>query len=651
MGIRKENKGFLIIFVLIIILFFVNVFEASGATTYNGNLTVSSDYITPVGETYHIIGNLSINPGIVFTVSENATLIVDGNLSVGESGNTNEAELYLSEGSKVLIKGNAYFGGGSFLGLGWLPHMSGISGSDAEIVIEGNVTSWKSKGVDTDDVDIYVFGSGGNIVDDSQNQSGFYDKYPDGIDAYLSKEYANICYTLKKPDNTDFVLCTDEDGDIIIDLDVADSPFNLNGGSGLLTIPEELTIKCNNFIIRGDGEPNGSSNTGIVCRGRVECKGDFKLENVGHYWGGSHSYFWTECASTIIADNILIQYVYNIQPFKGNWVSNTLSVRNGNGQDIDFDECSYVKSNEITIDANISNGVTIEGHIIADNVTSSKDIYIKYSGTSEEPAILTIGTLESVHEYNNVKLIADENSIINLCSNPTQGDGTFDNQGQYNEQPNGADRLGYFKGIVLYNYGTGGWENNNLNPQEEWDINPQKNQWGGTDGYTSYTAKKIVAAYNGYANCINEIDMALFLPIELTSFIFKNGKFIWETASETNNDYFVVEYSSNGKDFTECTYRIPSLSTTGYTYEAEPIMETNRTPFSYYRLKQVDLDGTFSYSDIITKAWKIKSPQDRYYPKSFITIDGKILYDYDQLPSGIYIERSENGIRRIVKLK
>ena len=649
-----KNKGILFIFLLLIILFLVNIFEASGVTTHNGNLTVDMDYITAVGETFHITGNLKINPGKVFMVSENSTLIVDGNLTVGESGNTNEAELYLLEGCKVLIKGNAYFGGGSLLGWGLLPHMSGISGSDAEIVIEGDVTSWKSKGVDSDDVDIYVFGSGGNIIDNSKNQSDFNGDYPGGVDSYLSKEYSNICYILKKPDNSDFELCTDADGDIIIDLDDAGSPFNLNGGSGLLTIPDELTIKCNNFIIRGDGEPNGSSNTGIVCRGRIECSGDFKLENVGHYWEGSRSYFWTECTSTIIADDILIQYVYGIQPFKGNWVSNSLSVKNGNGQDVDFDGCSYVKSNEITIDANISNGVIIEGHIIADNVTSSKDIYIKYSGTADDPAILTIGALESVHSYNNVKLIADENSIINLCSNPTQGDGTFDNQGQYNEQPNGADRIGYFKGIVLYNYGTGGWENTNLNPQDEWDINPQKNQWGNTDGYTSYTVKKIVAAYDGYANCINEVNMDSFLPIELTYFKITDGNFEWETKSETNNDYFIIEYSKNGTDWTECTDHIQSQSNTGWIY-SYPVPETTKgSVFSYYRLKQVDLDGTFSYSDILSTSWKVPTPPQPKagYTKAFIGVDGKIIYDnYNQLPSGVYIEKSENGTRRIVKLK
>ena len=131
--------------------------------------------------------------------------------------------------------------------------------------------------------------------------------------------------------------------------------------------------------------------------------------------------------------------------------------------------------------------------------------------------------------------------------------------------------------------------------------------------------------------------MASFLPIELVSFEYKDGKFIWATASETNNDYFVVEYSGNGHDWVECTEHIGSLSNAGYTYSAVPIIQINKSLFSYFRLKQVDLDGKSSYSRVIAISFFIENPCSDEYEgtkiqirelrgKWFRRIDGGLIY-------------------------
>lgn len=72
----------------------------------------------------------------------------------------------------------------------------------------------------------------------------------------------------------------------------------------------------------------------------------------------------------------------------------------------------------------------------------------------------------------------------------------------------------------------------------------------------------------------------------------------WETASELNNDYFVVERSGDTKNWTV----IGSVKGNGTTdiphqyslIDAQPLNGEN-----YYRLRQVDFDGTGSYSRII----------------------------------------------------
>lgn len=112
------------------------------------------------------------------------------------------------------------------------------------------------------------------------------------------------------------------------------------------------------------------------------------------------------------------------------------------------------------------------------------------------------------------------------------------------------------------------------------------------------------------------------LPIELVSFNFNKTKneFVWTTASETNNDYFVVEYSKNGKDWVECTERVASLSTTGYTYSTEPSMPINESLFSYFRLKQVDLNGEYSYSDVIAVSFTVENPCSEEFSNNKIQI-------------------------------
>ena len=92
------------------------------------------------------------------------------------------------------------------------------------------------------------------------------------------------------------------------------------------------------------------------------------------------------------------------------------------------------------------------------------------------------------------------------------------------------------------------------------------------------------------------------LPIELLSFTveMEGSKALieWSTASELNNDVFIIERSHDGYYFDE----IATVNGAGnsnqvidyYTYDYEPL-----EGISYYRLKQVDFDGQFSYSDIV----------------------------------------------------
>lgn len=99
------------------------------------------------------------------------------------------------------------------------------------------------------------------------------------------------------------------------------------------------------------------------------------------------------------------------------------------------------------------------------------------------------------------------------------------------------------------------------------------------------------------------------LPVELVQFSgnVNSGKIelYWKTASELDNDYFQVEKSNNGKDFES----IGLVEGNGSLSTAVNYSFLDPAPFkgiNYYRLKQVDFNGDYEYSEIIS----IQSNQD-----------------------------------------
>lgn len=91
------------------------------------------------------------------------------------------------------------------------------------------------------------------------------------------------------------------------------------------------------------------------------------------------------------------------------------------------------------------------------------------------------------------------------------------------------------------------------------------------------------------------------LPVELTKFETsceeKTKYFYWETATETNNDYFILEGSEDGKNFIALKQiNGAGNSSTLSTYETN-FTDTDNS-FHYFRLKQTDFDGNSQYSEL-----------------------------------------------------
>jgi hypothetical protein len=93
------------------------------------------------------------------------------------------------------------------------------------------------------------------------------------------------------------------------------------------------------------------------------------------------------------------------------------------------------------------------------------------------------------------------------------------------------------------------------------------------------------------------------LPISLLYFRAKdnNGQVLltWATAQEVNNAFFTVERSRDGASF-EAIKTIAGAGNSNHTIEYSYADAQAGSGKSWYRLKQTDLDGRFTYSNIAT---------------------------------------------------
>ncbi|HYV95488.1 MAG TPA: CUB domain-containing protein [Chitinophagales bacterium] len=93
------------------------------------------------------------------------------------------------------------------------------------------------------------------------------------------------------------------------------------------------------------------------------------------------------------------------------------------------------------------------------------------------------------------------------------------------------------------------------------------------------------------------------LPIELLSFDGESlgavNRIYWTTLSELNNDHFILEHSADAINFSE----LASVPAAGTTASPSSYNYYDQHPFNginYYRLKQVDVDESYTYSSIIS---------------------------------------------------
>ncbi|OQP57560.1 carbohydrate binding domain-containing protein [Niastella populi] len=135
---------------------------------------------------------------------------------------------------------------------------------------------------------------------------------------------------------------------------------------------------------------------------------------------------------------------------------------------------------------------------------------------------------------------------------------------------------------------------------------------------------KIMSVVISNSSCVvatltKNISVAGALPVTFTSFtgVIKDNKaaLSWSTTNEVNNSYFIIERSINGRNF-DSVGRVQAGSNSANNYS---FSEINNNSSSYYRLKQVDLNGTFIYSAVITLKNAGSSREMTIYPAQAVT--------------------------------
>jgi len=137
--------------------------------------------------------------------------------------------------------------------------------------------------------------------------------------------------------------------------------------------------------------------------------------------------------------------------------------------------------------------------------------------------------------------------------------------------------------------------------------NESNNRWfyetlTGTDNHPTYTVSGIQTGANFYKNWTLS-SSANPLPITLVEFKGRNkgtyNALEWKTETEIDNDYFTLERSidaTNWHEIAEIDGAGNSLEPKNYSFNDYRIVGNS---LYYYRLKQTDFNGGFSYSNLV----------------------------------------------------
>lgn len=343
-----------------------------------------------------------------------------------------------------------------------------------------------------------------------------------------------------------------------------------------------------------------------------------------------------------------------------------------------FTEGDYIAGDGSTVIWDYSNNPTYHNNVIGIGRDDTEQLNQKQSKTSDDSLIVYIDNLTSSNTAN-AGTITNDDSYLMIGNN---GGALMATVAGNTEKPSGiVSRLEREWKITNTNF------TNTFSLVIEWDsvgtfdVNDIRllvdadgdfanaTVLSAADGL-SFSTGSIVVEHISTAHIpanstryftIGSADIGTPLPVELIHFtadVTESNwvELAWQTATEINSDYFTVERSLNLTDWEELS-RLKAADNSNLVLNYDYTDTEPHSGFSYYRLKQTDFDGKFSYSSVKTiqiGLEKISHPEIYPNPTSnviHITRADSNLRVYNsygqELTALINIDYSENSITTV----
>jgi Secretion system C-terminal sorting domain/Beta-propeller repeat len=175
-------------------------------------------------------------------------------------------------------------------------------------------------------------------------------------------------------------------------------------------------------------------------------------------------------------------------------------------------------------------------------------------------------------------------------------------------------------------------------------------------------------------------DPTYTLPIELVNFTptQKDGEVLlsWTTAAELNNDYFEIEKSTDPKTW-EIVAKVKGAGTSHEQNKYEAWDKSEQSGTIYYRLKQVDLNGTEHiyppvaitikdlsasgitvYPNPFTQSFRVNSNSVKEFSvldskgrtiQNYLLKNGSVVVDLSAFANGVYFIKTDTEVKKVIK--
>ena len=344
---------------------------------------------------------------------------------------------------------------------------------------------------------------------------------------------------------------------------------------------------CSNEPVVATNNKTSVTYSSMTLNGNVTSDGGYSITDRGFIYGTNQSNVNNSTISSLVGSSILVSEGGTTTGTFNSPISNLCT-------GVTYYFKSYSTNSEGTGYGTIKNGTTTSGTYLStqDGAFTSSSTW----GGCTAPALNVGNTIIIAHDVTATSLSLSVGTDITVNSS-----GTLTTTGNFKVHGNGKSHVdgtldvggslimennGYLDGSGVVHFVT-----KSINPANSGAY------VGCVDG-TKWDDNIHTPSWDEIENPWDLTECAVSLPVELISFdVSKQDDYIsvkWVTASEINNSHFEILVSEDGSEW-ESIMIVPGM---GNTYEITNYYENVQTDKNYFKLKQVDFDGTTSYSNI-----------------------------------------------------